>query len=75
MHVCMHACMHAYTYNIHIGITHGSVGANLLLDGLQEEKQVTHTNARHEQHHKRPHEDHPPHLTPIESGAATVRPR
>ena len=47
----------------------------------ETQKQATHTNTRQEQHHKRPHEgppndhtkDHPPHLTTIEGGAATVR--
>jgi len=40
-----------------------------------KEKQVTHTNTRHEQHHNRPPhpKNHPPHLTTIEGGAATVR--
>jgi len=37
------------------------------------ENHVTHTNIRQEQHHKRPHEGPPLHLTTIEANAATVR--
>ena len=50
-------------------------GAYHLPHARVKEKQVTHTNTRHEQHHNRPPhpKNHPPHLTTIEGGAATVR--